>query len=361
MSLRGAKQCGNFSLRQINKLKVALIIIGYLLFNALFIASDNWVAIYKFFKIIEFSLLGFVIYKIKPKLETVSLVLSVAVFYSSVLAIWQFFAQKSIDGIFWFLGERTFNSATPAIAATSIGGNLLLRPYATFPHPNVLGGFLAVVLPLIFFSLCRPLHSKLFKVFLFISLILGITALILSFSKVAWIVAALGFILSKKKIKLQRKIIVPILFLLILLSIFIPLITPDTFWAKYQYWQERVQLIKLAIPMTLQNIAFGVGLNNSIIQLQSFSLSFPGLFIFQPVHNIFLLILTETGLTGLAFFMWGFLQTLTKAFKTNAIFIAVLAQFFFLGLFDHYLLTLQQGQLMLVIFTALIFASKVAY
>ena len=50
----------------------------------------------------------------------------------------EFIKQASLNGLFWWLGERTFTSSTPGIAKAVIDGRLLMRPYATFPHPNVL-------------------------------------------------------------------------------------------------------------------------------------------------------------------------------------------------------------------------------
>ena len=60
----------------------------------------------------------------------------------------------------------------------------------------------------------------------------------------------------------------------------------------------------------------------------------------QPVHNIYLLLLSEAGVIGLFMFLW----ILWRAKKHWVILIV-----FFLGLVDHYFLTLQQGQLLLVI------------
>ncbi len=298
-------------------------------------------------------MLGFVIYKLKPKLETISLVLSGAVFYSSFIAIWQFFAQKYIGGIFWYLGERTFYAGTPGIAAIAYKGNLLMRPYATFPHPNVLGGFLSIVLPFIYLLLVKnwkTINKKL-KIWYAIVFFLGLTSLFLTFSRLAWAVALVGFL--GNNIKTYKKLIVPFFYLLMVLSIFIPILLPQSFLAKSQYWQERTQLIKAATSIISQNPIFGVGLNNSIVQLKNYIKNFPGIFIFQPIHNIYLLILAETGLVGFVFFLWAFLKLIVNVSKTRLFFLPTIAQLFLLGLFDHYLVTLQQGQLLLVIFVSL--------
>ena len=84
--------------------------------------------------------------------------LSLGTLFSSLLAIAQFISQGSLGGAFYYLGERTFTSQTPGIANASINGELLLRPYATFSHPNVLAGYLLCVLVLLLTSLLSLIH-----------------------------------------------------------------------------------------------------------------------------------------------------------------------------------------------------------
>src|SRR3990172_1466223 len=105
-------------------------------------------AMYKWVKVLEFVGLGWYVVKIRPNLSSFAFPLSIGVLYSSILAVWQFLLQQSGGGPLWFLGERTFSADTPGIARTLVAGRQMVRPYATFPHPNVLGGYLAVLLPL---------------------------------------------------------------------------------------------------------------------------------------------------------------------------------------------------------------------
>jgi O-antigen ligase len=97
--------------------------------------------------------------------------------------------------------------------------------------------------------------------------------------------------------------------------------------------------------MFWQNPLLGVGVNNFYNNINLFK---DNVFLIQPVHNIFLLILSETGIIGLV----GFLFILLKSFlsilkKQNKYLLFSLLAIIFLGMFDHYFLTLQQGQLML--------------
>ncbi|MBM3205992.1 hypothetical protein FJZ41_04055, partial [Candidatus Shapirobacteria bacterium] len=117
-----------------------------LLFLNAFLAQNQTAAFYKLIKIIEFSLLGFYLAQNKFSLNFYQKPLLAAVIYSSLLALAQFLSQSSLGGPFWWLGERTFDLSTPGIAKAVFSGQLLLRPYATFSHPNALAGFILVAL-----------------------------------------------------------------------------------------------------------------------------------------------------------------------------------------------------------------------
>jgi O-antigen ligase len=74
-------------------------------------------------------------------------------------------------------------------------------------------------------------------------------------------------------------------------------------------------------------------------------------YLYQPVHNIYLLLYSETGVLGLASFLL-FLFFLAKDFITRTgmekfyhySFLLVFLSVLFIGFFDHFLLTIQQGR-----------------
>ena len=99
----------------------------------------------------------------------------------------------------------------------------------------------------------------------------------------------------------------------------------------------------------------GVGLGNYLVRLPEFGQSLKTVRGLQPVHNIFLLIASETGLVGLVICLWLLLLTFIRLFtnkdpgltcrwlRTSLLVIV------FLGLVDHYWLTLQSSQLLLAV------------
>jgi len=317
-----------------------------------FLARNQTASFLKLLKIIEFTLLAFYIFKNKISLRDVYLPLSLAVCYSSLIAMAQFIKQGSLNGFFWFLGERTFDIGTPGIAKAIIKGRLILRPYATFPHPNTLAGFLLISLILVF-----PFLKRFFRWFTFS---LAMLAIVLSFSRSVWLVLfLLLFILivflKNKKLKISF-FSLNSLFFIVFLFFGYRFSTSEAFWQRLQLMQSAFLMGK-AFPLS------GIGLNNFIVYLPEFWPLVGFTYYFQPVHNIYLLVLAELGFLGFFLFLWFLFLVLKKILmisfsKERVIFLLAFLTILFLGFFDHYWLTLQQTQLLLVLLLGLIWSSK---
>ena len=265
--------------------------------------------------------------------------------------------------MFWYLGERTFSGSTPGIAqfswchgVSASGCQLVLRAYGTFPHPNVLGGFLAVVLPIFVsrisyyvFSIFsnekrRNVISIQRSAFEMVAFVLGIIALALTFSRSAWVVGGVGILLACSKGYVVRgKGIV--IFSLICILLGISLLFPINMASESVV--VRMALNASAISIWKSHPWFGVGLGNFLVALPSF---LPSSFIYylQPVHNIYLLLLSEVGVVGV-FCILYFVYRMKKYFLHTTVYSIPMISLLILGLVDHYPLTLQQGQLLLVL------------
>jgi len=284
----------------------------------------------------------------KNQLRKIISLFSISVIFESLLAIIQFMKQGSIGGLLYFLGERTFDGSTPGIANASLNGELVLRPYATFPHPNVLAGYLLIVMILILFSL-ESIEELKIKTLKLVTLFLASIALVLSMSRVAillWVFVVVYYFLSQSKRKIALCVLAFIaLFILSPLGVRFRGIT-----AGDEAIVMRSVLIDSSLKMIGKNPFIGIGLGNFIPILSTIQkpLSF-GLYL-QPVHNIFFLVAAETGLIGLGFFLWLLFKTfkriMTYESKTKACLFIIISSILILGLFDHYWLTLQQGQLL---------------
>lgn len=320
-------------------------------------------SIYHVVKFFEFSFLGFYIAQnitSEVKVKKVVLILALACLYESALALAQFINQGSLNTIFYFLGERTFTGSTPGIANASINGELLLRPYASFSHPNVLAGFLVSCMLLSFWA-----YGKVKNVYERIGLIsclfIGTAALLLTMSRAAivlWIVFLI-IVLIRVKIK---KTVNKFIFLLGFVFLFVMInVTPfgiRLFSTRLteEAVVQRQELITSSLTIFRQSPIVGVGIGNFLYYLPTVQKPLSvGMYI-QPVHNIFLLLLTETGILGFSVFLWMIVKTykhLFHQYKTHFIFIILLTNALLLGMVDHYFLTLQQGQLLFAVILGL--------
>ena len=131
-----------------NKTKILSLglVLFFLVLNIIFSARPL-VSFYRFLRLGEFFFLVFFLFCFQFSLWPQALLLGNLA--SSFLAWGQVFKGGSLEGIFWWLGERSFNLAFFFFFLAQVGDHLLLRPYATFSHPNSLAGFLLVSLLLL--------------------------------------------------------------------------------------------------------------------------------------------------------------------------------------------------------------------
>ena len=133
----------------------------------------------------------------------------------------------------------------------------------------------------------------------------------------------------------------------------VPLILYSLKYFNLTSFTRRLELTKIAIKMWLSSPIFGVGLNNFIVRMEEFGQVKANIRFLQPVHNIYLLVLAETGIIGLLTVSCWLLVVGKKLKEKNHPLFYVLCSMFFLGLFDHYFLTIQQGMLILALILGL--------
>lgn len=264
-----------------------------------------------------------------------------------LLATGQFLLGRSLG--FWVLGERNFSVTTPLIARFNFYEEVFLRPYATFPHPNMLAAYLVLTLPILIYGL----PEKLKQLKLMLGLLVTSTVFI-TFSRPGLILVTVqSFLLFRRfwKIWLILGVVITPLVFVRLASVF----TFDTLAVL-----RRQELSNYAIKLFFEHPLAGIGLNNFINVLGSDHVLVGTSRFLQPVHNFFLLILAETGIIGLAgilgLFGTAFWESLKKSGKFPQVLLGNLLMVVFLGLFDHYFLTLPQGQRLLFLILGLSFS-----
>ncbi len=310
---------------------------GYLLINSISTSISPLPSLFFTLKFLLFSIYCiFAVHTIKNKnvIKYVTKIFTFSLVWQSALIVSEFLVQHSIG--LWFLGERSFDSSTNGIAHSQIFAKELLRPYGTFPHPNVAAAFF--VLTFLIIEVISRQKTKLTP-------ILALISLILTYSKTAVAIIVLASMAYVKNLK-QVLIIIGAM----MLSVFIFLKVLPT--SQIPSISERLVLIQSALDISLKNPLFGVGNNNFIQELSKYNLySLTQIRLLPPVHNVFLLVLAQNGIIGLLIITW-FLYSVAKNANNKpkvALFLAILI----FASFDHFFWTLEQGQLLF--FTAIAF------
>lgn len=333
------------------KNKKILIGLALLLVNLAFSKLPQ-ISIYWIIKTVEFfiviSLVKKMLADLKDKYILVAL-LSSGIF-ELILTLMQFINKHSIQGIFYYFGERLMTLSTPGIANASFNGIEFLRPYGTFSHPNSLAGFFLV---LYFFVLTYKKFNR-YLTLKYLFLLVASFLVFISFSKVTIITYSLLtiiYFLISRKLKCRICVIARILILAIITIIFsITKNDPLTI-------SKRIELLSNSMMIIFRHPLTGVGLGSYLIEQAKYPSKYY-LFFNQPVHNIFMLFLSELGfLLGGLIILLSF-PTLKRIFKLNPYFVLAII---FTGLFDHYWLTLEQNFLLMgLIMGVILFQSKLS-
>jgi O-antigen ligase len=286
----------------------------------------------------------------------------VTVGVESFLAIAQTLANGSLQGLWYLLGERSITSLTPGAATTVLQGEVFLRPYGTFSHPNVLAGFLLIGLTYLLLEK-RAFSGTGGSILKGAVLLLGTVGLVVTLSRfpiVLWCTTlslfSIQFFMSRNSSFLKlppmhsRQVLLPVIFCLLLGILLLPFLTPlGARFTQTRFTEEsflvRSDLTRIAVQVIREDVILGTGMGNYLFAAMEYKdTSSPLFFAVQPVHNIFLLTWAEIGILGLFLFVWFLLRSFRHAAYRPRVLLSLVVV---IGMFDHYFLTLQQGQLLL--------------
>ncbi len=317
------------------KQKAVVLVSAILLINVLF-SQSPLISVYQFFKIIELLIVFAVFSKTAIANRLMLAAFTLGALAETTLTIQQFISKHSIQGIYYFLGERYFTLSTPGIAKAAINGVEFLRPYGSFSHPNSLAGFYLLIYIMVLTNKRFVGYRWLKYLLLFLcSLLIFIT-----FSKIAilaYFLVSSFYLLSSADRSCRLCTIAKVTVMITLILIVFRVQTdPLTI-------QKRWELLGNAAVIIRLHPLFGVGPGTYLLSQSQFVSRF-NFFFNQPVHNIFLLFLAENGLiTGGAILIMVFLFFRRHWPKLLFVFLAL----FLTGAFDHYWLTLQQNWLLM--------------
>ncbi len=341
---------------------VFLIISAFSIFNSKIIG----LSFYRLAKLGEFALLYFYVKANLGgmiELSKMAAVVAGSGGFQAVIAIGQYLRQGSL-GLKIF-GESVIGINIPNVAVFTADGHEYLRSYGTFPHSNVLAAWLLLAIFAFYFIYLRNKEKSNYVWFLFYSILLF--GFFFSFSRVAiffWGISTIPFLFIGFFARKIRSAVYPLLVVTVITCGLFALL----FWPQVQARihisgdeeavTDRIYYNEIAGKIAIHN-PLGIGIGQFVADLSNNFKHYPANF-YQPVHNIYLIILDEVGFIGLviflAFLISNFRNNLRNKNPSAFYFLFIAFLFLLMGLFDHFLWTLQQGNF---IFWAVLAAANV--
>ena len=324
-------------------------------FLSIFDSMDRALSLYHFVRLIALFLLF--LYVVSEQISIMVIVIAVGVqgMLQAMVAIAQSVLQRSVG--LQLLGEHALDPLWAGVSVVSDGSARFLRAYGLTDHPNILGGCLAfglIVLLAAFF------HSAKRKWFFAIPFALMSLALLLTFSRSAWLacLAGAGLVVGMEAWTRRGKNLGAVVRLA--LGTFLVLLPFIFMNAKYfgirlnfgnsfadvpfenQSWNERPILNESANQILVKHPLTGVGLGASPIAMREEFPDFPTYY--QPPHFTLLAAALETGIFGGLFYFllmtlpWVVLLRHRNSWTDPGVIAAagVLLSVTVVGFFDYY-------------------------
>ncbi|MDO8505480.1 MAG: O-antigen ligase family protein [bacterium] len=375
------------------RLRMTLIGLVAVVFFSIIWAPDKLVALQGAIRLLEGVLLYLIMSASREQGTTKNSIATSGAWAFLVGAV----LQASL-GIYQFLTQSSFTSTIfgialhdPQMLGTSVvqfEDQRWLRAYGGLPHPNVLGGYLVVALAIALMLLIAYQRAeqsdkivcgrtRFCQLSLKVIIPILMTGIFFSFSRASWVagIIVLGYLavqsLRSARIyprvaagfspphgdlkvaattvplashKMLCYIVLIMLYAALLATIYHPLVFTrlhGTTRLETKSRVERMGGLREGWELVKTHPIIGVGIGNYTQTLQQFRPGQP-LYLYQPVHNVPLLVWAELGLIGLALFIAA-LYLIARQSVVNAF---MLLCFFVLMTMDHYLWTLPFGILL---------------
>lgn len=345
---------------------IALVIFSFI---SVFFAESKGIALYYTFILLALSVFYVFMANRIRNIRDIFVILNVFVFSSfiqSIIGILQYIKGSSIG--LYILGESPISSALSGVAKIMVNGESHIRAYGTLSHPNILAAFLFVsgIFSIYLFSIYK---DRFFRYVISFELFTILIALIITFSRVTWLLCVISFLgyffyLLKSKFDIKgffskkNNIYISLAVLFLIVTV-IAFLAGGIWWRVNPFnastWESlRVRGAVFAESFEiLRNNFFGVGAGGFIIELVKHIVGKP-IWMAEPVHNIFLLIFSEIGALGLISFL-SVLVCSAFLLKKSPVFLKfIFYGIIFLMFFDHYFWDIRNTQYLLFFVLSLI-------
>lgn len=319
--------------------KIKIFFITFFLFLTTKAFLDNnllsTLLIYRLFFYILGCFCIFQLFEFKKNIKTITILLFFSIAIQFAIGLTQFNLGHSLG--LHFLGESNLVKGMFGSSFIDLNNNLFLRSYGTFPHPNILATFSLFTL---FFSIGNLKKERIN----ILTSILATILIFLTFSRIVILLTLLlwmGFLFFKIKDRLKNLKKTNIL---LYSPLFFTRFT-NLFLEKDSSFLDRLELINLAKEILKNFPYFGIGVGRFVYGVDLYPVYTQGGFLLlQPVHNIYILILSEYGFVFGIPVVFLILFLLFKNFlKLNFFLKYLIFSIFVISFFDHFFLTLPQG------------------
>lgn len=309
----------------------------------------------KWFEMLVLLVYGWINFKDRRFIEVSLAVILFGGLIQAIVGILQFHVQHGLS--LGFLGEYVSQLGTPGLATITTNANKLIRAYGTMPHPNVLGGFLYVSLITGYYFLSREtMFHRIRTIFVACATIILLLGIFVSFSRIAWLSAILvtiGYLWFHVKHKEWSKVIVIVIVTVVSCATILigykdlalsrggETLSSNSVTLRGTYNEMGLELVK-KYPVLGVGVGHYIPALRDFYQLEDWQ--------YQPAHNIYIFLAAELGILGLGLFLIIVGSIIKRAWinKNQLLTFTLLlgvGSFLFIGLFDHYPLTIQQTRL----------------
>ncbi len=306
------------------------------------------------FRVVLFLAFALVVSRIQVSREKLAWFFTILGGLQSIIAIFQFYWQKSIG--LYILGESHLSPETLGVAKIVSHGTKLIRGYGTFPHSNLLSAFLVCSTLLnLYLLIKKPQISR--GIWVYILLTLNIFGLFLTFSRGGLLAFGVGLIiifayfLINRRFSIIRRVFIPVSLIIAGSALVLaPYLSTRTTISDSAV-KERLFYNRIGEKMISDKPYFGQGTGISVLHMKQYAETELKPWEVQPIHNYYLISLAEWGI-GAIFLIATLLFPILALFKRKmntwqVILSAIGISFLALFLFDHYFYTIWPTQLLL--------------
>ena len=243
--------------------------------------------------------------------------LSVGVFIEGAIALIQYKTGSTLG--LEIIGEAELVEQRLAL------GFMFSRATGTTAHPNILGYYFEILIPIIFAMLLVEEKGSM-KFWYFIAMLFGFGGILVTLSRAAWITLPVSLPLvffslyGKRLFEIKTGVVLFIVGIFFIIGLYFayPTIERRLLADDYRSAQSRIPLNLASLSIIKQYPVLGVGLNNFAEVFKRYDTTgksriFKGYK--QMVHNLYLAVWVDVGTLGLVAFLWIFVSSFIIAGK----------------------------------------------